>query len=56
LVGGDRIAFDDEVGGWGDGCRLHRAEADVDGVGEEARHAFWEVLPLVEAIKVHEEP
>jgi hypothetical protein len=42
LVGGDRVALDDEAGGWSGGCRQHRAKADVDGVGEDVRHALRE--------------
>jgi hypothetical protein len=40
LVGGDRIALDDEATGWSGGFRRHRAEADVDGVGKDVRHAL----------------
>jgi hypothetical protein len=40
LVGGDRVVFDDEAGGWSGGCRLHRTKVDVDGVGEDVRHAL----------------
>jgi hypothetical protein len=42
LVGGDSVTLDDEAGGWNGGFRQHRAEADVDGVGEDVRHALWE--------------
>jgi hypothetical protein len=42
LVGGDRVAFDDEAGGWSGGRRWHLAKADVDGVGEDVRHALRE--------------
>jgi hypothetical protein len=42
LVGGDCIALNDEEGGWSGGFCRHRAEADVDGIGEEVRHAFRE--------------
>jgi hypothetical protein len=39
-MGGDRVAFDDEARGWSGGCRRHRAEAYVDGVGEEVRKGY----------------
>jgi hypothetical protein len=39
LVGGDRIALDDEASGWSGRFRRHGAEADVDGIGEDVR---WE--------------
>jgi hypothetical protein len=42
LVGGDCVAFDDEAGGWSGGSHRRRAIADVDGVGEEVRHALRE--------------
>jgi hypothetical protein len=42
LVGGDRIALDDEASGWSGGFRRHRAKADVDRIGEEVRHALGE--------------
>jgi hypothetical protein len=42
LVGGDRIALYDEAGGWTSGFRWHGAKADVDGIGEDARHALRE--------------
>jgi hypothetical protein len=42
LVGGDRVAFDDEASGWSGGFRRHRAEADVDEVSEDVRHALRE--------------
>jgi hypothetical protein len=42
LVGGDRIAFDDEARGWSSGCCRHRAKVDDNGVGEEFRHALRE--------------
>jgi hypothetical protein len=42
LVGGDRVAFDDEASGWSGGSCRHRAKANVDGVGEEVRHALRE--------------
>jgi hypothetical protein len=42
LVGGDRVALDDEVSGRSDGFCRYRAEADVDGIGEEVRHALGE--------------
>jgi hypothetical protein len=56
LVGGDRVALNDEAGGWNSGCHRHRAKADVDGVGEKVRHALGKMTPLVEAIELHEEP
>jgi hypothetical protein len=40
LVGGDRVALDDEASGSSVGFRRHRVEADVDGVGEDVRHAL----------------
>jgi hypothetical protein len=42
LIGNDRVALDDEVGGWSGGFRRHGAEADVDGIGEDVRCALWE--------------
>jgi hypothetical protein len=42
LVGGDRIAFDDEAGSWSGGFRRHLAKADVDGIGEDVHHALRE--------------
>jgi hypothetical protein len=56
LVGGDRVAFDDEADSWSGGCRRHRAKADVDGVGEDVRMLSGKMTPLVEAIELHEEP
>jgi hypothetical protein len=56
LVGGDRIAFDDEAGGWSGGSFRHRAKEDVDVVGEEVCHALGKMMSLVEAIELHEEP
>jgi hypothetical protein len=55
LVAGDRIAFDDEAGGWSGGRHWHRAKADVDRVSEDVCHALWEETSLVEAIELHEE-
>jgi hypothetical protein len=56
LVGSDRVALDDEAGGWSGGCRRHRAKADVDGVGSKSAMLFGKMTPLVEAIELHEEP
>jgi hypothetical protein len=42
LVGSDRVALDDKASSWSGGFRRHRAEADVDGVGENVSHALGE--------------
>jgi hypothetical protein len=40
LEGSGRDTLVDEAGGWSGGFWQHRAEADVDVVGEEVCHAF----------------
>jgi hypothetical protein len=42
LVGSDRFSLDDEASGWSGGFCRHRAEADVDRVGEDVHHALHE--------------
>jgi hypothetical protein len=42
LVGGDRSALDDVACGWNGGSNRHRANEDVDGVGEDVHHALRE--------------
>jgi hypothetical protein len=42
LVMGDCVALDDKASGWSSGSLWHRAKADVDGVGEDVRHALRE--------------
>jgi hypothetical protein len=42
LVGGDRVAFDDEAGGWSGGFCRHRAKVNVNRIGEDIRHALRE--------------
>jgi hypothetical protein len=41
-VGGDRNALDDKASSWSGGFCWHRVKANVDGVGEDVRHALRE--------------
>jgi hypothetical protein len=56
LVGGDRIALDDEAGGWSGGFHRHRTKADVDGLARMSAMLSRKMLSLVEAIELHKEP
>jgi hypothetical protein len=40
LVGGDRVALNDEADGCSSGFHRHQAEVDVDRIGEDVRHAL----------------
>jgi hypothetical protein len=56
LVGSDRIALDDEAGGWSGGFHRHRTKADVDGLARMSAMLSRKMLSLVEAIELHKEP
>jgi hypothetical protein len=56
LVGGYRIAFYDEEGGWSGGFHRNQVEADVDEIGKMSTILSGKMTSLDEAIELHEEP
>jgi hypothetical protein len=45
LVGGDRVAFDDEAGGWSGGCRRHQPKQMSTGLARKSAMLSRKMTP-----------